>query len=126
MTRRILSLLAWGVGGLLVALGLTAGAFALAGRDIAEPATPPLFTSSPEPEEAPDGDEISPSRDLEPSVSPTPVADDDNSGPGSDGSDDNSGPGSGSDDDGSGESNSGPGGGSDDNSGPGSGDHDDD
>ena len=35
---------AWGLGGLVVALMLTLGAFAIAGQDISEPATVPALT----------------------------------------------------------------------------------
>ena len=124
MAKRVLTVLIWGLAGLVVALGLTAGAFALVGGDIAESGDPPVFTRSPEPRESPSvgrDDPASPS--PRPSARPSPSGDgnDDNSGPGSgddSGSDDNSGPGSGGSDD-----NSGPG---SDDSGSGSSDHDDD
>ena len=132
--RRIAIVAAWGLAGLVVALGLTVGAFAVAGQDIGEPATPPgLSLGSPAPE-ATDSPSSGPSPSNDPSEdgpSSDPTgSDDDNSGPGSGdddgGSDDNSGPGSGDDDGGSDDDNSGPGSGDDgggsddDNSGPGS------
>jgi hypothetical protein len=148
MSKRVLSVVAWGLAGLVVALGLTAGAFALAGQEIAEPATPPAFSSpadrsgtvssSPRPEHT---QEASPSADDHGGVG---SGSDDNSGSGStssgsgsSSSSDNSGSessssgsddhtsddhsGSGSGDDGGGDDNSGSGSGSDEDH-----DHDDD
>ncbi|MGH2591706.1 MAG: hypothetical protein ACRDGW_13055 [Actinomycetota bacterium] len=128
MTKRILIAVAWGLAGIVVAVGLTAGAFALAGREISEPATPPLFSSSPTPSR--DADRTG-STSPDARATPSPSIDDDgpgggedNSGPdsGSGSGDDSSGPGSG-DDSGSGSDNSGPG---SDDSGSGSDDRDDD
>ena len=47
MTRRILVAVLWGIAGLAIAGGLIAGAFALAGEDIGQPATPQLPTTTP-------------------------------------------------------------------------------
>lgn len=131
MAKRVLTVLIWGLAGLVVALGFTAGAFALVGGDIAEPGEPPVFTPSLGPRASPSvGRDDPASRSPEPSATPSPSQggdDDDNSGPGSgddSGSDDSSGPGSGGSDDNSGPGSDNSGSGSDD-SGSGS-DHDDD
>ncbi|MGH2527400.1 MAG: hypothetical protein ACRDG2_11700 [Actinomycetota bacterium] len=90
MNKRILVSVAWAVAGFAVAVGVMAWAFALAGQEISEPATPSLFSLSPTPDE---GIDRSPSATPgTPTPSPS-ERDDDNSGPGA-GSDDNSGPGS--------------------------------
>jgi uncharacterized membrane protein YgcG len=123
VNKRILVSVAWAVAGFAVAVGVMASAFALAGQEISEPATPPLFSLS----QTPGQNDRSPSPTPEDMPTPSPSErDDDNSGPGA-GSDDNSGPGSddsaldnsgpGSDDSGSGSDNSGSG---SDNSGSGS------
>jgi hypothetical protein len=128
VTKRVFTALLWGLAGLAVALGLTAGAFALVGGDIAEPGGPPVFAPSPESRESPSvgGDRpTSPSPEPSATSSPSPDGNDDNSGPGG-GDDDNSGPGSSGSDDNSGSGSDSSGSGSD-NSGSGSGsDHDDD
>lgn len=135
MTRRVLTVLAWGVGGLVVALVLTLGAFAIAGQEISQPAGPPNLT--PEPPSTPttpgqrEG-EPGVSVRATPSISPT-GGDDGSENSGSGSNEDNSGPGSGGGDDSSGSGDSGGGsddsgsGSNDDSSGSGSGgDHDDD
>ncbi len=72
--KRFLIALAYGLGGLLVALVLSLGAFALAGREISQPATPvePAFSlsASPKPAGSPTDDppETPPSK---PSQAPT-------------------------------------------------------
>ena len=113
VNKRILVSVAWAIAGFAVAVGVMAWAFALAGQEISEPATPSLFSLSPTPN---DGIDRSPSPTP---GTPTPSPsehDDDNSGTGSDDSaSNNSGPGS--DDSGSGSDNSGSG---SDNSGSGS------
>jgi hypothetical protein len=143
MGRRVLGAVAWGLAGLVVALMLTLGAFAIAGQEIAEPASVPELTpgATTTPDATPSQDDDR--RTGTPTESPSPGddrggsgdgSDDDNSGSGSGGDDDNSGPGSGnddnsgsgSDDSGSGSDSSGSGSGSDDSSGPGSGEHEDD
>lgn len=88
MSRKLLSAIAWGVAGLVVALALTAGAFALAGQEIGTPATP-IIPSVSEPTSTP---ERTHSPKAERSDDPSPSVDD--------GSDDSgsSSPGSGSDD----------------------------
>ena len=101
VNKRILVSVVWAVAGFAIAVGVMAWAFALAGQDISEPATPSFFSLSPTPDE---GIDRSPSQT--PDETPTSERDDDNSGPGG-GSDDNSGPGS--DDSGSGSSSSGSG-----------------
>ena len=95
MGRRAFGAVAWGLAGLVVALVLTLGAFAIAGQEISEPASVPALTpgaSTPETNPS-QGDETSRSASMA-----TPSPDDrggsENSGSGSD---DNSGPGSGSD-----------------------------
>jgi hypothetical protein len=138
MGRRIAVGAVWVIAGLAIAGGLITGAFALAGEDIADPATPDMPIST---------DDHSASPTLEPDRTRTPEADrgdggadpsgeapgpgsddgdataDDNSGSSSGGDgEDNSGPGSGSDGGGDDSSGSGSGGAGDDNSGPGSGD----
>jgi hypothetical protein len=108
MTRRVLVVVAWGLAGLAIMGGLMAGAFALAGEDIAKPATP-IVVQAPRSPDADDERTHSP----EPTRSPEPnEAGDDHGGSngGSDdtGTDDHGGSG-GSDDSGSGSSNSGSG-----------------
>ena len=108
--RRLVIVLGYGLAGLVVALGLTLGAFALAGQEIAEPAGPPVFTSSPEPTpDATTSEEArspKPERTASPSASPDDHGGDSgNSGSGSDegsGSGDDSGSSSGSGEDRSG------------------------
>ena len=148
MGRRAFVAVAWGLGGLVVALVLTLGAFAIAGQEISEPAGAPVLTpgASTPPDEA-----AHPSQDDETTRSATTATEtpspadrggsedagggsDDSSGPGSGSDDDNSGSGSddsgsGSDDSGNGSDNSGSSSdnsGSDDSSGSGSGEHEDD
>jgi hypothetical protein len=140
--KKVLSVLGWGLAGLAVALGLTVGAFALAGQEIADPATatvpsvgvstpPDVTPETPKPSRS-DGATRSPDEDRNgndggsgspsDSVDPTPSDNGSDDHGGSDDGDDSSGPGSGDDD------NSGSGSGDDhDSSGSGSGDdHDDD
>jgi uncharacterized membrane protein YgcG len=117
VNKRILVSVAWAIAGFAVAVGVMAWAFALAGQEISEPATPSLFSLSPTPYDG-----------IDPSPSPTPGTptpspsehDDDNSGPGSDDS------GSGSDNSGSGSDNSGSGSSSSGSGSSGSSDRDDD
>ena len=139
MSRRILTVVAWGLAGLAIAGGLIAGAFALAGEDVGQPATPalPSVTST----SGRDADDRTPEADrTETETRTTEPGDDhggnepgDDHGGGTETGDDHGGSrnsGSGSDDSGSGSSNSGSG--SDDsgsgssNSGSGSDDHGDD
>ena len=54
MNRKTVKAIALGLGGLVVALLLTVGAFALAGQQIAQPAGVPIFTTTPSP--SPDHD----------------------------------------------------------------------
>ena len=137
MGRRIVVGAVWVIAGLAIAGGLITGAFALAGEDIADPATPDLpistddRTASPTPEpgrtqtpEADRGDGVADPREdsTEPGSNDDGATADDNSGSGSSGGDDNSGPGSGSDGGGDDSSGSGSGGDGDDNSGSGSSD----
>ena len=116
--------IALGIGGLVVALVLTVGAFAIAGQDISQPAGVPMFTAppgSPSPSHNND-DPDSPGPKESPSASPgddhggSPGPDDVSSSvgsgePGSDdsgsGSDDSSNSGSDSSNSGSGSSSSG-------------------
>jgi hypothetical protein len=107
--KKVLSALGWGLAGLAVALGLTLGAFALAGQEIADPATatvPSVGASSspevtPEPSKSDRASRSPDGRDGDgsgsPSASATPSPSDDGSG--GNGGDDNSGSGSGGDDD---------------------------
>jgi hypothetical protein len=68
--KRSLVMLGYGLGGILVALLLSLGAFALAGRQIGDPATPvrPAFSlsESPTPSEEP-----TPTHSPEPTETPT-------------------------------------------------------
>lgn len=109
--RRLFVTLAYGVAGIVLALALSLGAFAVAGREIADPTetlgtlTPAL--APPTPEETPTG-ERSPGKedDARPSVSASDEDHDDdgsNSGPGSDDDLEDDDSGSGSDDSGHGE-----------------------
>lgn len=135
MNKRVLRATAWGMGGLLVAIVLTIGAFALAGQEISQPAGVPVFTSPSASRSADEDPTESPQHER--TVTPTPDAGDDNadsSGPGgSDGDssghgsgNDSSGPGSGGDSSGSGSDESASGS-DDDSSGSGSdGEHEDD
>jgi hypothetical protein len=138
--KKVLSVLGWGLAGLAVALGLTVGAFALAGQEIADPATatvpsvgvstpPDVTPETPKPSRS-DGATRSPDDDRSGddgggtpshSVDPTPSDNGSDDHGGSDDGDDSSGPGSGDDD------SSGSGSGDDhDSSGSGSGSDDDD
>jgi hypothetical protein len=94
--KRPLIILGYGLGGILVALVLSWGAFALAGREIGEPATPvqPAFSlsASPTPFEDPSGSSIE-THAPEPNETPTST-----SSPSHDGSGSGGGSGSGSDD----------------------------
>lgn len=104
--RRLLVTLAYGFAGIVLALTLSLGAFALAGREISDPAEPLASLTPalapPSPRETPDGDRSAEKDDDRDDPRPTASASDDhrgddgsNSGPGSDdGDDDNSGSGS--------------------------------
>jgi hypothetical protein len=141
--NRTLKAIALGLGGLVGALVLTVGAFAIAGQRIAQPAGVPIFTSTTTPSQSPNHTG-SPSPRHDHTESPSPSVDDHgrasgesasggSSGPdGSGGSADHEGSGSdnsgsGSDESGSGSDESG-GSGSDESggSGSGSGEHGDD
>ena len=112
MTRRIAIVIAWGLAGLAIAGGLIAGAFALAGEDIGQPATPPPPSATKT--KGPDGDDTR-SPEAESTETRSPEPGDDHGG--------SSNSGSGSDDSGSGSSDSGS---SSDSGGSGSDDHGDD
>jgi hypothetical protein len=130
MTRRIAIVIAWGLAGLAIAGGLIAGAFALAGEDIGQPATPPPPSATTT--RGPDGDDRSRSPEAEPTETRTSEPVDDRGGGGNEPGDDHGGgeigddhggsSNSGSDDSGSGSSDSGSG---SDSSGSGSGSDDD-
>src|SRR4029450_1552214 len=98
MNGKTLRVIALGLGGLVAALALVVGAFALAGQQIAQPAGGPIFTTSTTP-----GDDrtASPSPERERTESPSPSVDDHGGGTGestsggSSGSDDGGGPGGG-------------------------------
>lgn len=69
MSRKVLEAIALGVGGLIVALVLTLGAFAIAGQDISQPAGAPMFTAPPaSPSPTHDGDDR---RSPDPEASPS-------------------------------------------------------
>ncbi len=106
--KRVLAMVALGIGGFVAAIGLTVGALALTGDDTATVVQPRLTESR--------SSSATPSREDRDGATPSPSVDD-HGGSGSDdsGSDDHSGSGSDDSDD-----HSGPGSGSDDNSGPGS------
>jgi hypothetical protein len=129
MDSKTLRVVALGLGGLVVALVLTVGAFALAGQQIAQPARMPIFTTSTSPSPGHDDERSeSSSPDHERIESPSPSVDDHGGGSGkssggSSGSDDGGGSG-GHDSSGSGSGDSGSGSG--DSSGSGSGEHEDD
>lgn len=85
MNKKVLTAIALGLGGLVVALTLTLSAFAIAGQEISQPARVPVFTPAPT-TAGPSGEaEQSRSPRTEPGASPTPSADDHgvNSGEGS-------------------------------------------
>ena len=89
-----------GLAGLVVALVLTVGAFAIAGQQIAQPAGVPIFTTSTTPSPSPGDDRTaSPSPEHERTESPSPSVDDHGGGSGestsggSSGSDDGGGSG---------------------------------
>jgi hypothetical protein len=92
--KRSLVMLGYGLGGIAVALVLSLGAFALAGRQIGEPATPvrPAFSlsASPFPSAEPTqtrSPEASPAETETPRATSSPSHDDSGSG-GDSGSDD--------------------------------------
>src|SRR3990172_3503231 len=130
MVRRVMMGVGWALGGLIVALLLTFGAFALAGQELSTPASVPVISGS-GPSDLDDGGDASRSPEQEATKSPSTSPEDHGGG-----SDDNSGSSSGSEDNsGSGSDSSGSGSGSgsdddhsDDSSGSGSddGEHDDD
>jgi hypothetical protein len=130
MNGKTLRVIALGLGGLVAALALVVGAFALAGQQIAQPAGVPIFTTSTTPSPTPGDDRTaSPSPERERTESPSPSVDDHGGGTGestlggSSGSDDGGGSG-GHDSSGSNDSGSGPSDSS--GSGSGSGEHGDD
>ena len=98
MERRWIGGAAWAIGGLLVALALTFGAFALAGSDLSEPASTPILSISPSTPaggDAGQGASQSPSAAPSPSETASPSAGLDDHGAGSDdGSSSDSGSGS--------------------------------
>jgi hypothetical protein len=130
MNGKTLRVIALGLGGLVAALALVVGAFALAGQQIAQPAGVPIFTTSTTPSPTPGDDRTaSPSPERERTESPSPSVDDHGGGTGestsggSSGSDDGGSSG-GHDSSGSNDSGSGPSDSS--GSGSGSGEHGDD
>jgi hypothetical protein len=130
MNGKTLRVIALGLGGLVAALALVVGAFALAGQQIAQPAGVPIFTTSTTPSPTPGDDRTaSPSPERERTESPSPSVDDHGGGTGestsggSSGSEDGGGSG-GHDSSGSNDSGSGPSDSS--GSGSGSGEHGDD
>ncbi len=83
MNGKTLRVIALGLGGLVVALVLTVGAFALAGQQIAQPAGVPIFTTSTTPSPTPGDDRTaSPSPERERTDSPSPSVDDHGGGTG--------------------------------------------
>jgi hypothetical protein len=132
MNGKTLRVIALGFGGLVVALALVVGAFALAGQQIAQPAGVPIFTMSTTPSPTPGEDRTaSPSPERERTESPSPSVDDHGGGTGestsggSGGSDDGGGSG-GHNSPGSGSGDSGSGSGDSSGSGSGSSEHGDD
>ena len=118
--RRTLISIAYAIAGLALAVGLTAGGYAIAGRDLSEP----VRVIRPAQTEAGSGVVAPPQATASPEDSPSPedsASPDDKGGDSSGSDDDNSG--SGSSNSGSGSSNSGSG---SSNSGSGSGDDPDD
>src|SRR4029453_6188783 len=79
MNGKTLRVIALGLGGLVAALALVGGAFALAGQEIAPPPGGPIFTTSTTP-----GDDrtASPSPEPERTESPSPSVDDHGGGTG--------------------------------------------
>lgn len=123
MNRDLVRAIALGIGGLVVAVVLTVGAFAIAGQDISQPAGVPTLTTTPSPDRQRNDDERSP--DPKETASPS-VADhrgdsgsDDGGSTATEGPDDR-GSGSGSDDHGGSGDSSGSGSDSGSNSGSGS------
>jgi hypothetical protein len=104
MNRSLLRAIALGIGGLVVAMVLTLGAFAIAGQDISQPAGVPMFTApSASPSPGHDGDDH---RSPDPKASKSPSSGDDHGGgvqpsPGGGADDHGGGSGSGGSDDGS-------------------------
>jgi hypothetical protein len=132
MNGKTLRVIALGLGGLVLALVLVVGAFALAGQQIAQPAGVPVFTTSMTPSPTPGDDgTASTSPEHERTDSPSPSVDDhggntgESTSGGSSGSDDGGGSG-GHDSSGSGSDNSGSGSDDSSGSGSGSGEHGDD
>ena len=115
MSRDVVRAIALGIGGLVVAIVLTAGAFAIAGQDISQPAGVPTLAATQSPDHERDDD----SRSPDPKKTASPSVDDHGGGSGSDdggstateGPDDH-GSGSGSDDHGGSGGSSGSGSGS--------------
>src|SRR4029450_10355537 len=79
--NRTLRAIALGLGGLVGALLLTVGAFAIAGRRIAQPAGVPIFTTTTTPSPSPDHTG-SPSPKHDHTESPSPSVDDHGDGSG--------------------------------------------
>jgi hypothetical protein len=119
MSKEVLRAIALGIGGLVVALVLTVGAFAIAGQDISQPAGVPIITVTPSPSSGQHGTEDEHSPDPNETAS-TSVDDhgaganpDDGGAAATEGPDDHgSGSGSGSDDHGGSSGSSSPGSGS--------------
>jgi hypothetical protein len=83
MNGKTLRMIALGLGGLVVALALVVGAFALAGQQIAQPAGVPIFTTSTTPSPTPGDDRTaSPSPERQRTDSPSPSVDDHGGGTG--------------------------------------------
>ena len=107
MTRRLLTGVGWALGGLIVALVLTFGAFAMAGQELSKPASAPVLSSNAGPT-GEDGKDASRSPEPDQTKSPSPSSDDhgggsnDSSGSGSDSDSSGSGSGDDSSDDSSG------------------------
>lgn len=115
--KRLLISFAYALAGLVLAVGLTAGAYAIGGRDLSEPARPFELDErgSPKPGEVADArDKVEPDDSPSPEDGPSPddeVDEEDKSGSNSGSGSSNSG--SGSSNSGSGSSNSGSGSGDD-------------
>ena len=98
MDRRWIGGVAWAIGGLLVALALTFGAFAIAGSDLSEPATTPVLSISPSPPaQSGGGPSASPSESPSASATSSPSEGPDDHGGSSEGSGSSEGDGHGDD-----------------------------
>ena len=71
MSKDVLRAVALGIAGLVVALVLTVGAFAIAGQDISQPAGVPMLTVTPSPTAGHDRDEDKHSADPTKTMSPS-------------------------------------------------------